>query len=52
VPGHAQDGVGKIKAAAYDDKVSAGPAGQNLCRFGRRYDASQLAQHPNKKSAQ
>ena len=48
--GHAQDGIDKAKAAAFDSKMFAGPIGQKTYAcFVRRYDASHLAQHPKQK---
>ena len=48
--GHAQDGIDKAKAAAFDNKMFAGPIGQKTYAcFVRRYDASHLAQHPKQK---
>lgn len=47
---HAQDGVDKAKTAAFDTKMFAGPLGQKTYAcFGRRYDATHLAQHPKQK---
>src|SRR5438874_7792005 len=49
-PGHAQDGLDKAKAAAFDNRMFAGATGQktHAC-FVRRYDATHLAQHPRQK---
>jgi len=48
--GHAQDGVDKAKATAFDAKMFAGPLGQKTYAcFVRRYDAGHLAQHPKQK---
>ncbi|MET0678907.1 MAG: hypothetical protein ABW175_24175 [Bradyrhizobium sp.] len=47
---HAQDGVDKTKAAAFDGRMFAGPLGQKTYAcFVRRYDAAHLAQHPKQK---
>jgi hypothetical protein len=48
--GYAQDGVDKTKAAAFDNRMFAGPIGEkaDAC-YVRRYDASHLAQHPKQK---
>jgi len=49
-PGHAQDGVDKAKAAAFDNRVFAAPLGEKAYAcFVRRYDANHLAQHPKQK---
>ena len=49
-PSHAQDGVDKAKAAAFDNRMFAGPIGQKTYAcFVRRYDAGHLAQHPKQK---
>lgn len=49
-PAHAQDGVDKAKAAAFDNRVFAAPLGQKtFACFVRRYDANHLAQHPRQK---
>ena len=46
----AQDAVDKAKAAAFDNRMFAGPLGQKTYAcFVRRYDASHLAQHPKQK---
>ena len=48
--GHAQDGVDKAKAAAFDNRMFAGPPGQKTYAcFVRHYDAGHLAQHPKQK---
>lgn len=48
--GHARDGVDKAKAAAFDNRMFAGPLGQkSYACFVRRYDAGHLAQHPRQK---
>ena len=48
--GHAQDGIDKTKAAAFDSKMFAGPISQKTYAcFVRRYDAGHLAQHPKQK---
>ena len=48
--GHAQDGVDKAKATAFDAKMFAGPLGhKTYACFVRRYDAGHLAQHPKQK---
>jgi hypothetical protein len=47
---HAQDGVDKATAAAFDNRVFAGPPGQKTYAcFVRRYDAGHLAQHPRQR---
>jgi hypothetical protein len=47
---HAQDGVDKAKAAAFDVQMFGGPPGhKTYACFVRRYDASHLAQHPKQK---
>jgi hypothetical protein len=44
---HAQEGVDKAKATAFDAWMFGGPLGQKTYAcFVRRYDASHLAQHP------
>ena len=44
---HAQEGVDKAKATAFDARMFAGPLGRKTYAcFVRRYDASHLAQHP------
>src|SRR5436305_14050315 len=49
-PGHAQDGLDKAKAAAFDNRMFAGAIGQKTyASFVRRYDATHLAQHPRQK---
>jgi len=49
-PGHAQEGVDKAKAAAFDTRMFAGPVSQKTYAcFVRRYDANHLAQHPRQK---
>jgi hypothetical protein len=49
-PSLAQDGVDKTKAAAFDNKMFAGPIGEKTYAcFVRRYDANHLAQHPKQK---
>ena len=49
-PSRAQDGVDKAKAAAFDNRMFAGPLGQKTYAcFVRHYDASHLAQHPKQK---
>ena len=46
----AQDGVDKARAAAFDNRMFAGPLGQKTYAcFVRRYDANHLAQHPKQK---
>jgi hypothetical protein len=47
---HAQEGVDKAKATAFDARTFGGPLSQKtyVC-FVRRYDASHLAQHPKQK---
>ncbi|KWV59215.1 hypothetical protein AS156_31560 [Bradyrhizobium macuxiense] len=46
----AQDGVDKAKAAAFDNRMFAGPPGAKAYAcFVRRYDADHLAQHPRQK---
>src|SRR6266567_3983559 len=46
----AHDRVDKTKAAAFDNRMFAGPPGQKAYAcFVRRYDASHLAQHPKQK---
>jgi len=48
--GHAQDGVDKAKATAFDAKMFADPLGhKTYACFVRRYDAGHLAQHPKQK---
>jgi hypothetical protein len=48
--GHAQDGVDKAKAAAFDNRMFSAPPGQKAqACFVRRYDASHLAQHTKQK---
>src|SRR4030095_15014931 len=47
---HAQEGLDKAKATAFDARMFAGPLGQKTYAcFVRRYDASHLAQHPKQK---
>jgi hypothetical protein len=47
---HAQEGVDKAKAAAFDGRMFGGPLSQQTYAcFVRRYDASHLAQHPKQK---
>src|SRR6185295_10396313 len=47
---HAQDGVDKAKATAFDNRTFAGPLSQKTYAcFVRRYDASHLAQYPKQK---
>jgi hypothetical protein len=47
---HAQEGVDKAKATAFDGRMFAGPLGQKTYAcFVRRYDARHLAQHPKQK---
>ena len=47
---HAQEGVDKAKATAFDARMFGGPLGQKTYAcFVRRYDASHLAQHPKQK---
>src|SRR6266702_358144 len=47
---HAHDGIDKGKAAAFDNRMFAGPLGQKTYAcFVRRYDASHLAEHPKQK---
>jgi hypothetical protein len=49
-PGHAQEGIDKAKAAAFDNRMFAAPIGQKTYAcFVRRYEASHLAQHPRQK---
>ena len=49
-PGHAQNTVDKAKAAAFDNRMFAGPIGEKTYAcFVRRYDANHLAQHPKQK---
>jgi hypothetical protein len=47
---HAQDGIDKAKAAAFDKRLFAGPVGEktDAC-FVRQYDGSHLTQHPKQK---
>src|SRR5215475_11026116 len=46
-PAHAQDGVDKAGAAAFDSRMFAGPMGRKTYAcFVRHYDAAHLAQHP------
>lgn len=47
---HAEDGVDKAKATAFDGRMFGGPLSQKTYAcFVRRYDASHLAQHPKQK---
>ena len=47
---HAQEGVDKAKATAFDARMLGGPLSQkSYACFVRRYAASQLAQHPKQK---
>jgi hypothetical protein len=47
---HAQEGVDKARATAFDIKMFAGPRDhKTYACFVRRYDASHLAQHPKQK---
>jgi hypothetical protein len=47
---HAQEGVDKAKATAFDRRMFGGPLSQKTYAcFVRRYDASHLAQHPKQK---
>jgi hypothetical protein len=49
-PGHAQDGIDKAKADAFDVRMFTKAPGQKAYAcFVRRYDASHLAQHPRQK---
>ena len=49
-PAHAQDGVDRARAAAFDKRLFAGPVGaKTYACFIRRYDANHLAQHPRQK---
>ena len=49
-PAQAQDGIDKAKAAAFDNRMFAGPFGEKTYAcFVRRYDANHLAQHPKQK---
>jgi hypothetical protein len=49
-PSRAQDSVDKAKAAAFDNRMFAGPLSQKTYAcFVRRYDANHLAQHPQQK---
>jgi hypothetical protein len=44
------DGVDKARAAAFDNRMFAGPTGQKAYAcFVRRYDSGHLAQHPKQK---
>ena len=44
---HAQEGVDKAKATAFDARMFGSPLSQNTdACFVRRYDANHLAQHP------
>ncbi|MGY4473178.1 hypothetical protein [Bradyrhizobium sp. USDA 3364] len=46
----AEEGVDKAKAAAFDNRMFAGPPGAKAYAcFVRRYDANHLAQHPKQK---
>ena len=46
----AQEGVDKAKAAAFDNRMFAGPPGAKAYAcFVRRYDANHLARHPKQK---
>lgn len=46
----AQEGVDKAAAAAFDNRMFAGPPGAKAYAcFVRRYDANHLAQHPKQK---
>jgi hypothetical protein len=48
--GHAQGGVDKAKAAAFDHRLFAGRLGaKTYACFLRHYDASHLVQHPRQK---
>lgn len=47
---HAQQGVDKAKATAFNNKMFAGPLDhKTYACFVRRYDASHLARHPKQK---
>ena len=47
---HAQEGVDKAKATAFDARMFGAPLSQKTYAcFVRRYDASHLAQHPKQK---
>jgi hypothetical protein len=47
---HAQEGVDKAKATAFDARTFGRPLGQKtFACFVRRYDANHLAQHPKQK---
>ena len=47
---HAQEAVDKARAAAFDNRLFAGPLGQKTYAcFVRRYDAGHLALHPKQK---
>jgi hypothetical protein len=49
-PSHAQEGIDKAKAAAFDAKMFARPYDEKTYAcFARRYDANHLAQHPRQK---
>ncbi|OCK60757.1 hypothetical protein [Bradyrhizobium sp. LMTR 3] len=48
---HAQDGVDKAKASAFDARMFGGPLTQKTYAcFVRRYDANHLTQHPKQKA--
>jgi hypothetical protein len=47
---HAQEGVDKARATAFDAQMFGGPLNhKTYACFVRRYDASHLAQHPKQK---
>ena len=49
-PGYAEEGIDKVKAAAFDNRMFGGPLREKtFACFVRRYDASHLAQHPKQK---
>jgi hypothetical protein len=49
-PSHAQEGIDKAKAAAFDAKMFARPHDEKTYAcFARRYDANHLARHPRQK---
>ncbi len=48
--GHAEDGIDKAKADAFDGRMFARPVGSKASAcFVRRYDAEHLARHPKQK---
>jgi hypothetical protein len=50
--GHAEDGIDKARADAFDSRMFAGPPGEKAYAcFVRKYDSDHLANHPKQKVA-